>query len=159
MAMVLNQAAQLSGSYDFTLPAAKLGNFVDRVPFRYLRFPAWFPGPGGATHPLAAFAGLRDYIRQNNLPWRVDLTYRQANSDLARALQAGWPTLIYGMGATGIPHVVVPIAKNPDGWLILDPGYPPDRNPTKWTDEQLGAWWKNFSIFYPRGTMISLKPV
>lgn len=159
MAMVLNHAAGIAGREDFKLPASELGRCLDRIPFRYPRFPAWFPGPGGATHPIAASAGLRDYIRQAKLEWGVRLAYRQTQSDLGKLLANGFPSLIYGVGRTGIPHVVVPISRSEDGWQIMDPGYPGERNPMKWTNDQLANWWRNYSIIYPKGTMVSLTPI
>lgn len=156
MAIVLNQAAQISGQPQFRLHALELGKILDRVPFRYPRFPAWFPGPGGATHPIAVYAGLRDYFQRADLAWKPVLKYRQSKADLEESLNNNSPTLIYGVGLTGIPHVVVPIGKTEDGWQILDPGYPTNRNPFPWSNKQLSAWWKNFSFIYPRGTMISL---
>ncbi len=163
MAMLLTQAARAAGVDYFWLPAFLLGRYLDRIPFRYPRFPAWFPGPGGATHPLAARWGLRDYIRQLQrwgvaFPWRPVLRSRQTISDLEEALKLELPTLIYGVGAKGIPHVVVPIAHQPGDWQILDPGTPSERNPVTWSDAQLQGWWVNYSILYPRGTMISLIP-
>jgi hypothetical protein len=146
MAIVLNQAAQISGGHEFKLPAIELGKFLDRIPFRFPRFPAWFPGPGGATHPIAAYAGLRDFLRRANLPWRAVLSYRQTKTNLAEALKRGFPTLIYGVGSTGIPHVVVPVRKTEGAWQILDPGYPTNRNPIMWSDDQLLGWWTNFSF-------------
>ncbi len=163
MSIVLTQAARAAGIDYFWLPAYLLGRWLDRIPFRYPRFPAWFPGFGGATHPLAALWGLRDYIRQLQrwrvaFPWRPVLRGRLTISDLERVLTAEQPTLIYGVGANGIPHVVVPIARQPGGWQILNPGTPSERNPVTWSDAQLASWWINYSIFYPRGTMISLLP-
>jgi hypothetical protein len=157
MAMLLDQAAAANGYKEFT-PPAKLGRFIDRIPFRYPRFPAWFPGPGGATHPIAAFFGLKDCLKQIGLNWSPTLSQRRKPDDLAAALQAGYPTLIYGVGETGVPHVVVPIGKENGVWQILDPGYPRERNPMKWGDTQLARWWRNFSFIYPAGTMVSLTP-
>jgi hypothetical protein len=158
MSILLNQAAQISGQPEFRLPAHDLGKFLDRIPFRYPRFPSWFPGPGGATHPIAAYGGLRDYLNLADLPWKPYLSYRQTETNLKESLNNSFPALIYGVGSTGIPHVVVPIGKVGDGWQILDPGYPTNRNPITWGDAQLSAWWTNFSFIYPRGTMINLKP-
>lgn len=163
MAMLLTQAARGAGNADFWLPAYLLGRWLDRIPFRYPRFPAWFPGPGGATHPLAALWGLRDYIRQLRrwrvaFPWRPVLRTRQTISELEQALTASYPTLVYGVGETGIPHVVVPIGRQPGGWQILDPGTPSERNPLVGSDAQLARWWVNYSILYPKGTMIILLP-
>jgi len=161
MAMLLTHAARATGNPQFRLPAAKLGRFLDRIPFRYPRFPAWFPGPGGATHPLAALWGLRAYgrkVEQSGIvfPWRPVLRTRQTAADLETALAAEQPTLIYGVGASGIPHVVVPIARQQDDWLILDPGTPSAGNPVLWSDPQLQSWWVNYSILYPRGTLVTL---
>jgi hypothetical protein len=163
MAMLLTHAARASGRPDFWLPAYLLGRWLDRIPFRYPRFPAGFPGPGGATHPLAALWGLRDYARQLRhwkiaFSWRPILRTRQTISDLEKVVVANQPTLIYGAGASGIPHVVVPIARQPSGWQILDPGTPSERNPVTWGDAELANWWVNYSILYPKGTMISLIP-
>jgi hypothetical protein len=139
-----------------------LGRFLDRIPFR-MRFPAWFPGPGGATHPLAALWGLGAYgrkLRRQGIafPWQPRLRTRQAPADLQAALAAGQPTLIYGVGTTGVPHVVVPVQRVEGGWLVLDPGYPSEQNPKRWGDEQLQRWWTNFSFIYPPGTMVTLAP-
>jgi hypothetical protein len=158
MAILLNQVAQIDGRPEFSLPAIELGKFLDRIPFRYPRFPAWFPGPGGATHPFAAYAGLRDFLRHANIPWTAHLRYRRTELDLAEALKNGSPSLIYGVGQTGIPHVVVPIGKTETRWQILDPGYPTNRNPITWSDDQLSTWWTNFSSIYPKGTMLNLQP-
>jgi hypothetical protein len=158
MAIVLNQAAQISGRHEFKLPAIDLAKFLDRIPFRYPRFPAWFPGPGGATHPLAAYWGLRNYLHRANLRWKAVLSYRQTRTNLAEALKRDFPTLIYGVGSSGIPHVVVPVSKTEGEWQILDPGYPTNRNPIMWGEDQLSEWWTNFSFVYPRGTMIWLTP-
>jgi len=163
MAMLLTQAARSAGRADFWLPAYILGQYLDRIPFRYPRFPAWFPRTGGATHPLAALWGMRDYIHQLqswrvSFPWQPVLRTRQTTSDLQEALVAGQPTLIYGVGLNGVPHVVVPIAHSDYGWQILDPGLPRERSPVHWSDSQLQNWWVNYSVLYPRGTMISLIP-
>lgn len=158
MAIVLNQASQISARSEFRLPAVELGKFIDRFPFRYPRFPAWFPGPGGATHPVGAHAGLRDFLRRADLPWRAVLSYQRTEANLSEALKNDLPTLIYGKGQTGIPHVVVPIGKTASGWQILDPGSPTDRNPVTWSEDQLSAWWTNFSFIYPSGTMLNLQP-
>jgi hypothetical protein len=158
MAMVVNQAAYVSGRPEFSVSARELGKFLDRIPFRYPRFPAWFPGPGGATHPIAAFAGLRNYLQTLDSAWRPVLCQHQTVGDLEESIMNGFPTLIYGVGLTGIPHVVVPIGKTDAGWLILDPGYPTNRNPISWNSDQLAGWWRNFSFIYRRGTMIVLKP-
>lgn len=40
-----------------------LGRSLDRIPFCHPRFPACFPGPGGATPPCAALKGLETAIR------------------------------------------------------------------------------------------------
>jgi hypothetical protein len=162
MAMVLTQAARVAGAADFWLPAAALGRHLDRVPFR-MRFPAWLPGPGGATHPWAALWGLRAYGRKLErdgvrFPWRPVLRTRQTPAALRAVLDAKQPTLIYGLGG-GVPHVVVPVAYADPGWSVLDPGYPSAENPKLWSDEKLAAWWKNFSIFYPPGTMITLERI
>ena len=163
MAMLITQAARQEGDAGFVLPAAKLRRWLDRIPFRYPRFPAWFPGPGGATHPLAAFWGVRDYGRKlrrkgHKFAWQPRLRSGQTQADLQAALDANYPTLIYGVGATGIPHVVVPIGHGPEGWLILDPGVPSAKNPVIWSDEQLQKWWRNYGILYHAGTMLSLVP-
>ncbi|HRN51151.1 MAG TPA: hypothetical protein PLC52_10285 [Anaerolineales bacterium] len=63
MTTLTTLAARRSGQPGFSLAAVQLGRFLDRIPFRFPRFPAWFPGPGGATHPLAALWGLRAYGR------------------------------------------------------------------------------------------------
>ncbi|MEX2143561.1 MAG: hypothetical protein WD740_03120 [Anaerolineales bacterium] len=55
MATVLQRAAQQANRPPLQLAAAELGRFLDRIPFRFTRFPAWFPGPGGATHPHGAW--------------------------------------------------------------------------------------------------------
>lgn len=161
MAMLVTHATRAAGSPQFQLPAAQLGRFLDRIPFRYPRFPAWFPGTGGATHPLAALWGMHAYGRKLQhtgvaFPWRPALRTRQTFADLEAALATQQPTLIYGVGATGIPHVVVPIERGKANWQILDPAMPTARNPLTWSDAQLQTWWVNYSILYPRGTMITL---
>lgn len=163
MAIVLTRAALQSGLPGFTLPAAQLGRFLDRVPFRFPRFPAWFPGPGGATHPLAALWGLQAYgrkLRRDGKPfaWEPRLLTKQTLGELEAALAADQPTLIYGIGG-GVPHVVVPIQRDSGGWLMLDPGTPVQNNPARWSDSQLEKWWVNFSIFYSRGVMLTLARV
>lgn len=65
--------------------------------------------------------------------------------------------MIYGMGHTGIPHVVIPLEYTAPHWLILDPGYPREQNPARWSEEQLLRWWKNFLFIYPAGTMLTLE--
>jgi len=155
--------ASIYSKVDLGIEAVTLGRFLDRIPFRHPRFPAWFPGPGGATHPRAALKGLESAIRNLhkkgvNFPWWPIMLKKQSPEDLAVALSAGYPSLIYGVGSTGIPHVVVPVTRNDKGWLVLDPGFPAERNPMQWTDAQLTKWWAPFLIFYPRGTMISLRP-
>jgi hypothetical protein len=162
MAMLVTAGERLSGKADFALPAAELGRFLDRIPFRYPRFPAWFPGPGGATHPLAALWGLRSYARKlerqgTPFAWRPRLRTRQTRAQLEAALAAGQPTLIYGVGSTGIPHVVVPVQRVEGGWVVLDPGSPGEQNPKRWSDAQLDKWWANFSFIYPAGTMVTLE--
>lgn len=164
MAMLVTAGAQLAGQPGFSLPAAELGRFLDRIPFRYPRFPAWFPGPGGATHPLAALWGLRSYARKleragTPFPWRPQLRSRQTRAQLEAALAAGQPTLIYGVGSTGIPHVVVPLQRVEGGWVVLDPGAPGEQNPKRWSDAQLDKWWTNFSFIYPAGTMVTLERI
>ncbi len=81
----------------------------------------------------------------------------QSLNDLEAALEAGNPTLIYGLGRSGIPHVIVPIGRLEKAWLILDPGKAGERNPMNWSDQKLEQWWRAYWYFYPRGTMISLK--
>ena len=162
MTTLTSVAARRGGQPGFSLPAAQLGRWLDRIPFRFPRFPAWFPGPGGATHPLAALWGIAAYARKlrsegTPFPWKPALHSRQSLADLAAALHAGQPTLIYGVGTTGIPHVVVPLERTQDGWLILDPGYPREQNPARWSDAQLEQWWTNFSFIYPKGTMLTLE--
>ncbi|MCW5887364.1 MAG: hypothetical protein KIT07_04490, partial [Anaerolineales bacterium] len=142
----------------------QLGRFLDHIPFRFPRFPAWFPGPGGATHPLAALWGLRAYgrmLRREGIsfPWRPVLRRRQTPAELRAVLAAGQPTLIYGVGATGIPHVVVPLEYSAPHWLVLDPGAPREQNPARWSEEQLQRWWKNFLFIYPAGTMLTLEVI
>jgi len=157
-------AARRSGQPGFSLAAAQLGRFLDRIPFRFSRFPAWFPGPGGATHPLAALWGLRAYARKLrkdglSFPWLPVLRTRQTPDDLRAALADGQPTMIYGMGSTGIPHAVIPLEYTAPHWQVLDPGFPREQNPKRWSDEQLLAWWKNFAFIYPNGTMLTLEAV
>lgn len=164
MSTLATMAARRGGQPDFSLPAAEFGRWLDRIPFRFPRFPAWFPGPGGATHPLAALWGLRDYankLRREGVafPWQPVLRTRRGAADLAAALAASQPTLIYGVGVSGIPHVVVPLQRTDEGWLVLDPGFPRERNPARWSDEQLGTWWRNFSVLYPPGTMVTLEEI
>ena len=163
MAMVMNIAAKQSGANRVRLSAAALGRFLDLIPFRYPRFPAWLPGPGGATHPFAAYWGLKDYLgnlkrAHRKLNWRVIMKRRVSLEMLAEIVSAQEPVLIYGVGETGIPHVVVPIEKRGNKWLILDPGYPRKSNPREWTDQQLMKWWRNYSFIYPRGILIALEP-
>ncbi|HSS98542.1 MAG TPA: hypothetical protein VLK33_16010 [Terriglobales bacterium] len=162
MAMVITKAARSSGNADFKQPAAERGVWLDRIPFRYPRFPASFPGPGGATHPLAALWGLGDYAHKLQhdgipFPWQPQQRTGQTLINLEQAIKDS-PTLIYGVGETGIPHVVVPIEHSENGWKILDPGTPTEKNPVTWSDERLQKWWRNYSILYPAGTMISLIP-
>jgi hypothetical protein len=162
MATLIEQAALASGEPQ-QVNAADLGRFIDRVPFRHPRFPSWFGAVGGATHPRAAHKGLEGYIHKlrrggHRFPWRVRRISGQLLQDLEAALTAGHPTLIYGVGTTGVPHVVVPIKREVGGWLVLDPGYARERNPMHWSDAQLEKWWTNYSFVYPRGTMISLMP-
>jgi hypothetical protein len=162
MTTLLDLAAKYSEK-DLGLEAVDLGHSLDRIPFRHPRFPAWFPGPGGATHPRAALKGLEAAIRKLRkkgipFPWWPIMLKKQSPSDIEAALDAGHPSLIYGVGRTGIPHVVVPVARKEKGWLVLDPGYPSARNPKQWTDAQLVKWWQAYSVFYPAGTMISLRP-
>jgi hypothetical protein len=150
-------------SEPLNISAVEMGRIIDRIPFRHPRFPAWFPGPGGATHPRAAQKGLEQLIRKIrnqgiNFPWKAVLRKRQSPAQLEAQLIAGHPTLIYGVGQTGIPHVVVPIERIPQGWLMLDPGYLQQRNPMHWSDQKLRNWWRPYFIFYPRGTMVSLQP-
>lgn len=163
MAMLLEMGAQQSGA-SLQVDAAALGRELDRIPFRFPRFPAWFPGPGGATHPLAAYWGLQRKLSQLNkqgtdLPWRPRLRFRQQMDDLAAELEPGHPSLIYGVGRTGIPHVVVPIAREGSQWQLLDPAYSAKKNPRTWSDETLSKWWRNYGWLYPRGTMINLRPL
>jgi len=151
------------GSENLGLEAVDVGIALDRIPFRHPRFPSWFPGPGGATHPRAALKGLEATIRDLRkkgfrYPWKPFLLKKQSPADLEAALVAGYPSLIYGVGNTGIPHVVVPIGRNENGWSVLDPGFPKKRNPMLWAEEKLVRWWRAYSIFYPAGTMISLRP-
>lgn len=157
-------AARRSGQPGFSLAAAQLGRFLDRIPFRFPRFPSWFPGPGGATHPLAALWGLRAYgrrLRKQGLsfPWKPVLRTKQTPDDLRAALDAGQPTMIYGVGHTGIPHVVIPLEYSAPHWLILDPGSPREQNPARWSDEQLLRWWTNFLFIYPAGTLLTLEAI
>lgn len=162
MTMLLDWGAKAAGM-QVEVNAALFGKELDRIPFRHPRFPACFPGPGGATHPRAALKGMQHKIRQwrkngHSYPFWPVLKKHQSPEDLARQMKFGHPTLIYGVGKTGIPHVVVPIARGRDDWQILDPGYPTQQNPKIWSDEQLIDWWCAYSLFYPRGTMISLLP-
>jgi len=162
MSMLLNIGFQLTG-LDHNITPVLFGKKLDRIPFRHPRIPAWFPGPGGATHPRAALKGMQQKIREirhlgYSIPlWPVKKT-RQKLKHLELELKAGHPALIYGLGKSGIPHVVVPIARLEKRWKILDPGYPSNRNPMIWSDEKLLQWWQGFSGFYPAGTMINLIP-
>ena len=163
MTTLLDVAAGRS-SEPLNISAVELGRIIDRIPFRHPRFPAWFPGPGGATHPRAAQKGLEQLIRMIrnqgiSFPWKPVLRKQQSPAQLEAQLVAGEPTLIYGVGQTGIPHVVVPIERNSQGWLMLDPGYAQQRNPMQWSEEKLLAWWRQYLIFYPRGTTVSLRPI
>lgn len=162
MTTLLQRAAQAS-VVDLNLRAVDLGRYLDRIPFRHARFPAWFPGPGGATHPRAAWKGLDAALRRlqrrgRALPWRASMRTRQTQTDLAAALETGELVMIYGMGSTGVPHAVVPLERLPDGWLILDPGQPASKNPVRWSEQQLTDWWVNFGWVYPGGTLVSLMP-
>ncbi len=62
MAMLLEIAAR-SENGELVINPLEFGKELDRIPFRHPRFPAWFPGPGGATHPRAALNGLKQKIR------------------------------------------------------------------------------------------------
>lgn len=162
MTTLLHRAARAS-TEKLDLTAVDLGRYLDRIPFRHARFPAWFPGPGGATHPRAAWKGLNGYIRQFrrrglDFPWRATRRTRQTQADLAAALAAGELIMIYGVGTTGVPHAVVPLERQADGWLLLDPGFPRDKNPVRWSEDQLAEWWTNFGWVYPAGTLVSLTP-
>jgi hypothetical protein len=162
MAMLLEMGARKSGA-DVHINALEFGLEIDRIPFRFPRFPAWFPGPGGATHPFAALWGMQRKIGKlrregNDMPWRAVLRFRQTEQQLETEIAQGNPTLIYGVGRTGIPHVVVPIGRDGNKWQILDPAFARERNPRQWSQPVLMDWWKNFGLLYPRGTMISLKP-
>jgi hypothetical protein len=162
MTAVLQRAALQNGA-GLDLTAAELGHFLDRIPFRHLRFPAWFPGPGGATHPRAARSGLNAYLRHlqhigHPLPWQAVLRSNQSGEELASALQAGELVMIYGVGRSGIPHVVLPLAHQPGSWTVLDPGYPVEKNPRPWSEAELDQWWLNFGWIYPKGTLVSLVP-
>ncbi|MGH2583199.1 MAG: hypothetical protein ACRDFQ_09940 [Anaerolineales bacterium] len=163
MAMLLGLAARQSELSDFELRSVDLGRFLDRIPFRYPRLPAWLPGPGGATHPFAAYWGLKDYMRNTKagnlrVGWKVFMKSRATTNDLEESVTAGIPTLIYGVGETGIPHVVVVIGREDKKWQILDPGYSKEKNPRNWPDDQMNKWWVNYSFIYPRGIMITLVP-
>ena len=163
MTMLLEMGAQKIG-HSLDLAAVELGKELDRIPFRFPRFPAWFPGPGGATHPLAAYWGLQGKANRlrkagRAFPWQPTLRLRQTPEDLREQLAKHNPTMIYGVGRTGVPHVVVPIANTEGKWEILDPGFPTAKNPRVWSDKTLIVWWRNFGWFYPRGTMISLWPL
>ncbi|MEX2143562.1 MAG: hypothetical protein WD740_03125 [Anaerolineales bacterium] len=83
----------------------------------------------------------------------------QSTHDLAAAMQAGELVLIYGVGSSGIPHVVHPVAKDAQGWQILDPGYPAEMNPRRWSESELTTWWRNFGWLYPQRTLVSLVPL
>ena len=163
MTTLLHLAAAQAGE-TLELQSRQLAQFLDRIPFRHPRFPAWFPGPGGATHPRGATKGLQAMIRTLRhkglrFPWRAERSSGRNPGDLEAALGAGWPTLIYGVGIRNrVPHVVVPIKRDEDGWLVLDPGYPRDKQPMRWTKVQLDKWWANYWLIYPAGTMISLVP-
>jgi len=163
MTTLLDVAAGRSSEL-LNMTAVEMGRIIDRIPFRHPRFPAWFPGPGGATHPRAAQKGLEQLIRMIrkegiSFPWKSVLRNRQSPAQLEAQLHSGQPTLIYGVGHTGVPHVVVPIERNQRGWLMLDPGYPLERNPMQWSEDKLIAWWRSYFIFYPRGTTVSLQPL
>jgi hypothetical protein len=163
MSMVLRLAAKQTDVKDFRLEAVELGRFLDRLPFRYPRFPAWLPGPGGATHPFAAYWGLKDYLRgiklmPRNEQWKVIMEWRASLESLVQRVSSGNPTLIYGVGETGFPHVVVPISHQRGNWLVLDPGYARRSNPRQWTEEQLQNWWVNYTFIYPNGTLIAFEP-
>lgn len=162
MTTLLHRAADAS-DVELVLEAAELGRYLDRIPFRQARFPAWFPGPGGATHPRAAWKGLNAYLRRLrragvDLPWRAVLRSRQTQADLGAALEAGELVMIYGVGRNGIPHAVAPFKRREDGWLLLDPGLPTAKNPVRWSDQELTEWWVNYGWIYPPGTLVSLAP-
>ncbi|HRN51152.1 MAG TPA: hypothetical protein PLC52_10280 [Anaerolineales bacterium] len=53
--------------------------------------------------------------------------------------------------------MVIPLEYTAPHWLILDPGYPREQNPARWSEEQLLRWWKNFLFIYPAGTMLTLE--
>ena len=162
MTMLLNLGGQLAGN-DLDIQAVFLGKELDLIPFRHPRFPAWFPGPGGATHPRAALKGIQQKIRSlrragNKFPLWPSLRKEQSLIKLESEIKASHPSLIYGVGKSGIPHVVIPIARKAKVWQILDPGFPSNRNPRTWSDKQLLQWWVGFGLFYTAGTMISLIP-
>jgi hypothetical protein len=166
MTTLLQTAAQLNG-VQLDLEAAALGRFLDRIPFRHPRFPAWFPGPGGATHPRAAWKGMESYIahlKQQGiaLHWRVGLRHIDDTDNLATLggyLRFGSLVMLYGVGQTGVPHTVIPMDRVKDGWLIDDPGYPADKNPRSWSDEELHSWWTNYGWIYPARTLVALFPL
>jgi hypothetical protein len=160
MSMLLEIALKVEKN-ELEITAVILGKELDRIPFRHPRFPANFPGPGGATHPRAALNGLKQKISSLrkagiNYPWWPHLRKNQSPNELENHLDAGKPTLIYGLGKSGIPHVVVPIGRSEKDWHILDPGKPKKLNPMIWSDEKLDQWWQVYWLFYPQGTMIFL---
>jgi hypothetical protein len=163
----LLQTAAKRNSVQLDLDAAALGRFLDRVPFRHPRFPAWFPGPGGATHPRAAWKGMERYIAHlkqqgSELHWRVGLRYiddTDTLTTLANYLRFGSLVMLYGVGRSGVPHTVIPVERIKDGWRIDDPGYPADKNPHTWSDAELLSWWTNYGWIYPAGTLVALFPV
>lgn len=166
MTTLLQTAAQRDG-LQLDLEAADLGRFLDRIPFRHPRFPAWFPGPGGATHPRAAWKGMERYIARLKrggieLHWRVGLRHINDRDNLATLwdyLRFGSLVMLYGVGHTGIPHTVIPVDRVEAGWLIDDPGHPAEKNPRTWSDEELLNWWTNYGRLYPARTLVALFPL
>ncbi len=168
MAMLIHQALLLAGYHDVQVPYHRLARALDRAPLYGLGF---YRVPFvGALPPGRAAAALRCLARAfvahgHPRPWRVHVRGRLHFDRLLRHLILGYPTMLYGVGDTGVPHAMVVVGYDPatDRWALLDPAFPqPYRGkPALRTcsSARLLAWWQRRYFAYQRRTAVWLSDI
>jgi len=168
MAMIIHQALWLAGYTDIRVPYPDLARAMDRAPLYgrgFYRVPFV-----GAVPPGRAAAALRCIAQAfvadgHPRPWRVRLQGHMTQEALLFHLRAGYPTILYGVGHTGVPHAVVLAGYDPalKQWHILDPAYPwPYRGRAafaRWSPEELARWWHRRYFAYKRYTALWLTDI
>jgi hypothetical protein len=132
------------------------------VPFR---IPAGVQPGEGAMPPGGIEAALNwyaeEYVPEGSPSWTAEASSGNDVSDLIRNFQEGNPTILYGVGRTGIPHTVLVAGydSSTGDWLILDPasGDPEDPPQFRTLDTpELEEWWGGRYFAFPRYTAVTL---